>query len=110
MGICFERPVNILLSEKDQIDFIKSISNLISELESQIDKINEEDPNTKMEKFIFILNCIKELSPFLNQIEKGRKCEERIKLLFENIFSSIKENNRNKYYSNLYALKSYFLE
>ncbi len=108
MGICNEKPEEIILSDKDQVEFLSIVKSMMSELETFVDKISVEEINYKMSLYLFILNCLRDITPYLDQLEKGRKCENGVKISLEEIFASIKENNRDKYYNSLLKLKYYF--
>lgn len=110
MGICNEKPEEVILSDKDQVEFLNIIKSMMSELDAFVDKLNDDEINHKMTLYFFILNCLKDITPYLDQLEKGRKCENGVKVSLEEIFQSIKENNRDKYYNSLLKLKYFFKE
>ena len=110
MGGCNTKQEDIVLSEKDQVEFLNIIKSSLNELDEYTNKLREDEVNYKMERYIFILNCLKEINPILEQLQKGRQCEMKIKLAIEEIFNTVKLNDRNKYNIAIVKLKEYFKE
>ena len=109
MGVCSSRQ-EIVLSDKEQVEFMNQIKVLLSDMDSYINQLKEQEVNYKMSRMIFILNCIKEINPFIEIMETGRKCDPAIKDLIVFILNSVKENDRKKYNSGIFELKKAFNE
>lgn len=100
----------IILSDQEQVEFLNLLSSSFNKLESYSEKIKDSEVNTKMIQYMFILNCLKEITPFLEALEKGRKCEGGLKIIFDEIFTAVKNNDRETYDSKILKLKEYFKE
>lgn len=84
----------VVLSEKDKVEFLNTIKSSIAEIEESTSRLRQEETEYKMQKYLLILRCLKEITPVLHAMENGRKCEEGVRQALFEIFKSIKLNNR----------------
>lgn len=110
MGICASKQ-EISISEKEQIEFIYSLTNSFQSLESYAIKLNkEEDIKLKMKKYLFFLNSLNEIRPYLRHLQNGRHCDGEVKSTLEKIFNSIEEYDQERFFSLFKRFKEYFIE
>ena len=109
MGVCNTKE-EVVLTDKEQVEFLNQLRLSFNELEFYVENLKDQEVNYKMIRLIFILNFMKEVSPFLDQLEKGRKCEANVKELLMSAIASVKQNDRANYNKQLVDLKNYFKE
>ncbi len=108
MGACSTRQ-EVILSNKEQVEFLNQIKLLLNDLDVFVDNLKDEEVHYKMTRYLFILNAVKEIRPYLEIIESGRKCDQEVKELLYFILDAVKKNNRKDYNKGVRDLKDYFI-
>lgn len=108
MGACTEKQV-YKMEEKEQLEVLNNIKASLCELERFIHSIKTEDVHFRMSRYIFLINALKEISPYIKVMEvSGRQCDSDVSLLFDEVFKAVKENDRVCYGKAMGGLKEYF--
>lgn len=108
MGTCGQKRI-FYVSTDEHLEYINIIKGVINELEEYVISICNTEPNYKMSRYLLILNCIKQIKPILDLIEKGKIIyNEEVKQSLENLFFYLKEYNKAKYEECLLKFKQYF--
>jgi hypothetical protein len=100
MGACGSHGENLNDSSKtEKEDLLQSIRTNLKLMDEYIQKLRKEDVHYRMTKLIFMLNSIKEILPFIRNIEDSNSSNDfnPVKIKFEEIFSSIWRYDWDKY-------------
>lgn len=108
MGTCGVKELTIL-SNKEQVEFIRQINLILNDLDTTVENLKEEEVHYKMIRYLFILNCVKDINQYIELIESGKKCFPEVKDLLVNILESVKDNNRSSYNKHMSDMKELFL-
>jgi len=115
MGNCNKHEIEPEVEyESNRVELLKSIKNNLNAFEENIQKVKKEDIHYKMKKFIFWLNLLQQINPYIKILEDDTKNKnlnlEKIKKSFDEIFQNLWSNERNKFYANLDCLKESFFK
>ena len=98
--------------ENARVELLKMLKLNLNLIEENTQKVKKEDVHYKMKKFIFWLNLLQQINPYIKILEDEKTNKnldlEKIKNVFDEIFGNLWTNDRNKFYSQISNLKDSF--
>jgi hypothetical protein len=108
MGMCSSHDENALGNHQGQKEEVLiSIRNNLSKLEENIIKLRKEDVHYRMTRLMFLLNTLKDITPFIRVIEDSSSTLNLalVKDLFDEVFMSLWRNDRDNYEATFFQLR-----